>query len=290
MKPNIKTLMTALVVMMTVTACSSATTSTTTPGTAPAVTKPAVTTPAATPAQTQPATKPAATTPEVSLFESESSRAFKKSTQLMNDLTSYRMTMVSESDSMGTDLAVTMVMDYFPKKNEYKIITETMGTKTESYQIDGKMYSKTMDNEWQMMTIEPTEQSTVEKVQTIDGKEFDEMFSYEKTGDGYLIKSRRPLTLDELIKLGNRPGDPGSSVSLEDMGELGEEMDMTFEMEIQLDNEYRNKVNHLVTTTKLMDMTITSKMTTTFSDYNNVEPIVLPAEALNAKELTIPEP
>ena len=287
------TLLTAL----TLTACSggAATTAapgTTSAGTSPVTTAAATTTPATlpvtTPVQTTtPATLPPATTSASS--GSEVGEAFKQSYLTLDQLDSYRVTTETKSNVFGTEMVSTTVMDSFPKEKLYKITSEMAGMTSVSYMVDDVVYTQLPDGKWSKMTMETTGVPPTEAIEEIPDTEWPMMFSQQKTADGYVIKTIRPLTLEEMMKLGSTPGSPGGSAMPEDI-EGTEEIDLTYEMEMKLDQNYRPVTTDMTMKMEIEGMKMDSEIKMVYSDFDAVESFKIPQAALDAPEMTIPQP
>lgn len=286
-----------LLAALTFTACSggggttTAAPGTTAPGTSP-VTTAATTTPVTLPVTTAvqtttPATLPPATTSASS--GSEVGQAFKQSYLTLDQLDSYRVTTETKTNVFGTDMISTTVMDSFPKEKKYKITTEVAGMSSESYMLDDVVYTKLPDGKWSKMTMDTTGVPPSEAIEEIPDAEWPTMFSQEKTADGYLIKTIRPLTMKEMMKLGSTPGSPGGSAIPEDMEGL-EEIDLTYEMEMKLDPNYRPITTDMTMKMDVEGMKMDSEIKMVYSDFDAVKSFEIPQAALDAPEMTVPQP
>lgn len=296
MKKTIRILIATALTALTFTACSGGTTGTaaasgtTTPSTLPPATSapatmPPVTTAIVTTPATQPATVPS-TTSASGTGSGPVSTAFLKSAAWMSSLDSYRMTTTSTTQVMGQTTKSTSVMDFFPKESKYKMVSEAAGVKVESYMVDQKVYSKMPDGSWSYIKIDTEEIPPEESLKQISEIEFQDMFVFESTADGYRLKTRRPLTMDELTKLGT----PGSDSSVPEGMEDLEDLEISYEMEMLLDQEYRNTETYMTMKMKMAEMSIDADIKMVYSDFNQVPDFELPSAAKDAKEMTIPAP
>lgn len=301
MKHSIRILIASATAAMMLSACSGGGTDTTappdttTPVTSPATMPPTTTLPETQPSTTAvqtttPATMPGTTSAGPAVPDHDVARAFQRSAELMASIDSYRITTTTETSVFGQATETTSVMDYFPKLKRYKMTMEVEGMKMETYVIDDLIYSQMPDGSWTKMTMETPELTPEESLAQIHEVEFFDLFIHEKTSDGYVLKTRRPLTIEEMMKLGAAAGNVGGTQEPEGLGELGEDLQMSYEMEIHLDEDYRNDETHMKMLMKLGEMDMDSQIHMVYSDFNSVAPFELPANAENAREISIPEP
>lgn len=310
MNKKFKILMAAAMTVMTLAACSTPAPSTTaaagttaagtsdatTAGVTQPVTTPAtlpVTTPATTsPSTTATATMPPATTTAVKPVNhtSDVANVYIKSAEAMTKLNSFRITSTTQSEIMGMTIDTKSVIDMFVKEKKSKISTTVMGQTSDMYLMDKKMYmNNPTDGSWMYIPADDLDEpgmETVEQAKLVTDKEYMDMFSFEKTADGYKIKTKKPLSLADFAKLGNNPNTTGVADPLDPVDET---LDMTYELEMSFNKDYYMTENIMTMNTVIDKETMVNHMTMTYSDFNKVPAIKLPAEALNAKEFTIPE-
>lgn len=299
-------LIAAAVTVMTVSACSpSGTATTTAQGTTPAGTSAITTTPATqpvtTPAATAASTTTASTTTAVTTMppatttaggpvthNSDVAKTYINSAEVMAKLDSYRVTTKSQMDLMGMKIDTTSVMDLFNQEKKSKISTTFGDQTTDMYLMNEKLYMNGADGSW-MYFSQPSGENPdmvdVDQIKGITDEQFMDMFNYDKVGDGYVIKTKRPLTMADLEKLGNMLNPSSQTDPLETPIDMG---DMTYEMEIHFDKEYYMTKSDMTMNTVVDGKTNVTKVNMTYSDFNSVPDFTLPKEALNATEFTIP--
>lgn len=302
MKHSIRILIASATAAMMLSACSGGGTDTTAPpDTTTPLTSPVTLPSTAAPPATQPSTTanqttapaslpPATTTAGPAEPDHEVAAAFRKSADIMAAIDSYRITTTTETSVFGQATETTSIMDYFPKLKRYKMTMEVEGMTMETYVIDDQIYSQMPDGSWTKMTMAAPEMTPGESLDQIHDVGFFDLFIHEKTSNGYVLKTRRPLTIAEMMKLGTAAGNVGGTQDPEGLGELGEDLEMSYEMEIRLDDSYRNEETHMKILMKLGEMDMDSQIRMVYSDFNSVAPFELPATAENAKEISIPEP
>lgn len=185
----------------------------------------------------------------------------------------------TEIETMGTVSTSEMSGSYDIENNMSKIVVDFMGNNMETYTADGKTY--VMDptqGEWLSAEI-PGGTSIKDSFTIKDGAE--SLLSVEKLSDGFVLKSKKSLSKEELSEV------LSSNTVDESFGEMAAKLEVSADIAIVVDSEYRYK-------TYITDMKINSpelaqemrvKGKTEYMNYGDTEDIVLPEEAKNAKPL-----
>ena len=297
--------------IFTLSACSNGGTTTTAAleGTT-SLTSAEITTPVTTPADTaltsttMPTTTPpatattaiATTTPQ-STSETKTStpaqsdgdvaKAFQKSVEFMTSLDSYRVTNLMKSNTFGMNIETTTIMDYYPKENSYKTVIEVAGMKMESYLIGNQIYTNIPGSGWMLTVMDEPEPTAEEALSEFKTDELIDLFSFEETAEGYILKTKRALTNLEMDKLG--PAFGGLSDG-QDANEIEDDIKIAYELEIHLNKNYSNNKTLMTMVINMEEMVINSEVQAVYSDFNKLEPFKLPEEAKDAQEITFPMP
>lgn len=289
--------------VMTLSACSNPATLTTAPsGTTTAGTTTAGTGMTTTAGTTQPVTMPTTTSPSTTAVatlppatttavqpgshSSDVANIYIKSAEAMASLNSFKMTSETQFEVMGNKVDTQFILESFPKENKARMSFPKQGI--EMYTMGDKTYTKGPDGTW-MYTVdtEPNDPllGVVEQAEKITDKEYMDMLVAEKTADGYKIKTKQPLSSADFEKLGSNPDPAG----MNDPTDPAVEPDgTTYEMEMNFNKDYYT-TETIITIKGFLDKNpVVNHITMTYSDFNSLPAITLPAEALNAKELTIP--
>ena len=232
-------------------------------------------------------TTPETTTSAPSQSNGKVADAFLKSAEFMAALDSYRVTNETKSNTFGMDIETTTVMDYFPKENSYKTVIDVGGMKMESYMVDNKTYTQIPGGEWMLMIIDDPEPTAEEALEEFNFEELSDLFSYEETNDGYVLKTKRTLTNEEMEKLGPAFGGVDDG---QDDEELDEDVEIAYDLEIHLNKDYSNDETMMKMVMSMEGMVVESEVHAVYSNFNELESFTLPEEAKNAKELDFPMP
>lgn len=237
------------------------------------------------------------TTPETTTAETTTSGpsqsngkvadAFLKSAEFMAALDNYRLTNETKSNTFGMDIETTTVMDYYPKENSYKTVIDVGGMKMESYMVGNKTYTQIPGGEWMLMIIDDPEPTAEEALEEFDTDKLIDLFSYEETQDGYILKTKRTLTNAEMEKLGPAFGGVADG---QDDEELDEDLEIAYDLEIHLNKDYSNDETMMKMVMSMEGMVVESEVHAVYSNFNELEPFRLPEEAKDAKELDFPMP
>lgn len=259
------------------TALTSTTMSTTTPP-ATATTAIATTTPQST-------TETKTSTPAKS--DGDVAHAFQKSVEFMTSLDSYRVTNLMKSNTFGMNIETTTIMDYYPKENSYKTVIDVGGMKIESYLIGNQIYTNIPGSGWMLRVMDEPEPTAEEALSEFKTDELLDLFSFEETAEGYILKTKRALTNLEMDKLG--PAFGGLSDG-QDENEMEDDIKIAYELEMHLNKNYSNNETLMTMVITMEEMVVNSEVHAVYSDFNKLEPFKLPEEAKDAQEIKFPMP
>ena len=307
MKKQIRIITVTAAAILMISACSSGGT-TTSAGTSADTTTPSSTVAESTTSTTTPeTTTPETTTTETTTTETTTTEttttetttsapsqsngkvadAFRKSAELMAALDSYRVTNAIKSNTFGMDIETTTVMDYYPRENSYKTVMDMNGMVMESYMVDNKTYTQIPGGEWMLMIIDDPEPTAEEALEEFDSDKLLDLFSFEETQDGYILKTKRTLTNEEMEKLGPAFGGVDDG---QDDEELDEDVEIAYDLEIHLNKDYSNNETMMKMVMSMDGMVVESEVHAVYSHFNELEPFKLPEEAKDAKEMDFPMP
>lgn len=289
MKKSVKGLIAAFAAVSILTACSPSTNSTTAASDSASTTAQdstgTTTTPPETGQVTIPSTTPSTTaggtTTASSTDNGRMAEVMNRSTAVMAALESYRVTVESTFGSAEEGLTSNSVMDIYPQLGASIMTAETFGTKMVSYTVEDTVYTKMPDGTWTKMrttTGEPGEETP-----PLSEAEYAELFVMEETAEGYRIKTRSPITMEELQRIGNIPPEET------DVSGLGEdEADVSVEMEMLINGDYHTSATVMTMLVEADGETIKMTMTSAMSHFNELPAFELPPEAEAAEEMEIP--
>lgn len=297
MKRPVKGLIAAFAAVSILTACTPQDATTTAAQEGPAdgtTTTQQGTTPSTTAASTQPATAPsttaagtqaAATTSSSPATGDRVAEIMNRSTAAMEDLDNYRVTSESSIRLLEEELTTTSVMDMYPMLEANKMTSEISGMTMENYTVGDMVYTKGLDGSWMKMKIpsEGTGEEPGADFTPMTDTEYAEYFVMEETAEGYRVKTKRPITMEEMQRIGNIPQEET------DMPGLGEEeTDLTVELDMLISRDYYTSEMVMTMIMATDEGTVESVINTTMSHFNELPPFQLPAEAEEAEEVEIP--
>lgn len=293
MKSSARILFASMTALTLFAACSGGNASTSSPpeSTAP-LTVPASTSVTLTTTAPEPSGQSAETSPASSSEQSGLSveAALARARQQLETLDSYRLTTVTTATSDGNTIKGITILDLFPKSDRMKMTTESSGFKTEAYTVDDKMYMKTPDGTWTVSPMLSPDMNSTDPIPDLQYMEFPEIYILEQHSEGYLIRTKEPLTLEDMLKLDSSSEDPGSSMIPEGMEDLDMDVDLSYEMEMIFSDDFQIKTNTMNTIMKTNESVLERNIQMTYSDFNSVAPFELPQEALNATKISQPAP
>ncbi len=249
----------------------------TTPGEA---TVPSTTTPVTTSAATQPV---ATTTGAPTGNSGRVADIMKRSTEAMGALDNYRVISESSFGLLAEEAITKTEMDMYPKDDATKMKMEIAGMAMDTYTVGDTIYMQMPGSGW--MKMPNTEVSGEGEIVPLSDAEYADLFVMEETSDGYRVKTKKPISLEELQRLQNVPKE-----DLQAPGEDEEiEVDILVEMDMLIDRDYYTREMFTSMKFEVEGETVEAKVNTTMSHFNELPPFELPEEALNAPEFEIPE-
>ena len=186
-----------------------------------------------------------------------------------------------ESEAFKTTMKSTGVYDFQNNKAVINNIGDGLLNQDSTiYLVDNKVYMlDPSNNQWQYTELNTDVNSLINKGLIVSSDKAYELMTFEKVGDGYLVKSKGTINIKEFLEAFNYNINNGLMFDDSLLNNL------TVEFEYKLTKDYYPEEIKLTMSYNMAGMTYKTISEIKYSGYNQQKSIELPAEAKNAVKI-----